>query len=120
MLGLPMTEEGPVPIDEAAEIQEAMRSLKPTLDIDGSKDGGSDKGSKDRLKNDSKFSTTFGFSHGVDVNAPGHASLKKSLAQRMMSTRNANDLLKDKKQMQICFSIASKASTMTQHITDSY
>ena len=43
--------------------------------------------------------------------------LKKQLANKMMTSKGGLDLTKDKKQMQICFSIASKASTMTQNIT---
>ena len=67
----PTSAGGIVPIDEenaqAAEMLQQIRNLKPTLELVETKDN-SDKGSKDRSANDdSRFSTTFGFSHGVDV-----------------------------------------------------
>ena len=117
-LGATMTEEGPIPIDEAAEIQETMRSLQPKLDFGETKEGSEEGEFKDQRGNDSKFSTTFGFSHGqIEKSATGGIQLKKQLANKMMTSKGGLDLTKDKKQMQICFSIASKASTMTQNIT---
>ena len=72
---------GVVAIDEenaqaAADIQQHIRSLRPTLELVDTKQENSEQGgSKDRGgsgsggggQDDSRFSTTFGFSHGVDV-----------------------------------------------------
>ena len=64
---------------------------------------------------DSKFSTTFGFSHGVE----NMNLVKKS---PFPSTKPGSIKRKEdaKKDMSICFELASKASTITQKITDSY
>ena len=51
---------------QAAEIQQHIRNLRPTLELVENRNEGS--GSGERSGNDdSRFSTTFGFSHGVDV-----------------------------------------------------
>ena len=55
-----------IPIDENTEINEHLRQLKPTLEIAESKEG-SVVDLKER--GDSKFETTFGFSHGVDLSS---------------------------------------------------
>ena len=59
------------------------------------------------------FSTTFGFSHGVE----SMNLVKKSPfpPNKPTSNRRKEDAKKD-----ICFELASKGSTITQRITDSY
>lgn len=119
------------PAKAANEITEELRnsieqdqldhSLKPTLERPASKETESSI-VKDIKVNDRKFETTFGFSHGIDRNnggilvrkTPNYKGLSKQLQQQESAAQ------KDKKQMQICFSLASKASTVMPNVlTDS-
>ena len=62
----------------------------------------------------SKFSTTFGFSHGVEnINLVR----KSPFPHKPGSVRRKEDAKKD---VSLVFELASKGSTITQKITDSY
>lgn len=54
----------------------------------------------------------------MDNAGQGGVLVRKAIHKQNLKGNAVAD--QDKKQMQICFSIASKASTMTQHITESY
>lgn len=53
---------------QAAEIQQHIRNLRPTLELVDTKNENKNEGSEEiSAHDDSRFSTTFGFSHGVDA-----------------------------------------------------
>ena len=120
-------------IEDRTELQDTISNinvtLRPTLELEELRE----RDFRMRLgkdlryapPNDNKFATTFGFSHGVQpatttAAAGGVLIRKQSPSYRGTSHATAHSGLKDPKHMQICFSVASKASTMTQHIKESF